>query len=356
MTRLAELANDEIGTEIDGTEPRPQIILRSAQFRKQREEDWRELERLVTKVERGGIRSLTPHELQRLPLLYRAAVSSLSVARSIVLDRNLLLYLENLALRAFLVVYGPRATLRESIIGFFAREFPRAVRALWPHFLIAFLAMAGGIAAGYFLTTGNEEWFNTLVPDNLAKGRGPMSTREELLVEEIFGQWDGVKHALALFANTLFQHNTMVGILSFSLGLAAGIPTILLMIYNGLIIGAFVAIHQSRGLTTEFVGWLSIHGVTEFTAILLCGAAGLLVADKILFPGRYSRVQSLAIHGRIAATAVLGAVTLFFVAAILEGVFRQLIQSTELRYIIGWTIGLVWLFYFMLAGRRAGHD
>lgn len=351
MAEQVEARENEIDGVVNGTEPRPQITLRSAQFRQQREEDWRELERLITKVERRGIRSLTPPELQRLPLLYRGAVSSLSVARSIVLDHNLLFHLENLALRAFLVVYGPRATLRESIWHFFAREFPSAVRALWPHFLIAFLAMAGGVIAGFLLTAGNEDWFNTLVPDNLAGGRGPLSTREELLSNEIFAPWEGVKHAIVLFASTLFQHNTMVGILSFTLGLAAGIPTVLLMIYNGLIIGAFIAIHLNRELATEFFGWLSIHSVTEFTAVLLCGAAGLLIADKILFPGRYSRVQNLAVHGRIAATVVLGAVALFFVAAILEGACRQLIQSTEWRYVIGWTMGLLWLVYFMFAGR-----
>src|SRR5262245_5978429 len=144
----------------------------------------------------------------------------------------------------------------------------------------------------------------------------------------------------------------MVGILAFSLGLAAGIPTILLMIHNGLIAGAVVGLHYNRGLTYEFMGWLSIHGVTEITAILLCAAGGLLIADKILFPHRYSRVQSLAIHGPVAGRIALGAIFLFFVAAILEGGFRQLVSSTDLRYAIGWGIGLLWLLYFMRAGWR----
>ena len=87
---------------------RPELVLKSSEFRKGREEGWRELEDLVRRVERRGVRSLSLDELQQLPILYRAALSSLSVARTIALDRNLLLYLENLALRAYLVVYGPR--------------------------------------------------------------------------------------------------------------------------------------------------------------------------------------------------------------------------------------------------------
>lgn len=72
----------------------PGVTLKSAAFRAEREGSWRELERLLEEVQRGGIHALGPRELSRLPLLYRAAVSSLSVARAISLDRNLLEYLE----------------------------------------------------------------------------------------------------------------------------------------------------------------------------------------------------------------------------------------------------------------------
>ena len=84
------------------------LALKSREFRKGREDGWRDLEDLVQRVERRGVHALSLDELERLPILYRAALSSLSVARTIALDRNLLLYLENLALRAYLAVYGPR--------------------------------------------------------------------------------------------------------------------------------------------------------------------------------------------------------------------------------------------------------
>ena len=328
------------------------VVLRSSEFRLKRQDDWLALESLISRAERRGIKALNAEDLQRLPVLYRSTISALSVARSIALDRALLNYLENLSLRAFLVVYGPRGTLLQGMSRFFGHDFPAAVRSAAPHFFLALFIMAAGIAAGFILTASDEGWFSSLVPAGLAVDRGPESTREDLLTREIFAPWEGPAHAFALFANTLFQNNTMVGILCFSLGLAAGIPTILLLLHNGLILGAFLGLHYNRGLTFEIVGWLSIHGVTEITAILLCGAGGLLIADKIVFPGRYSRLQSLGIHGRVAAQIVIGAVLLFFVAAILEGGFRQLIQSTLWRYAIGWSIGTLWLLYFVKAGRR----
>ena len=81
-------------------EKRAGLVLRSAEFRKSREHIWRALDDMIGRVEKHGVRELSPEEVRRLPLLYRATMSSLSVARHIALDRNLLRYLENLALRA----------------------------------------------------------------------------------------------------------------------------------------------------------------------------------------------------------------------------------------------------------------
>ena len=330
-----------------GALERPVIILKSNEFRRAREANWLELERLIDVVEKRGMRALAPDQLQQLPLLYRSALSSLSVARAIALDRHLLLYLENLSLRAFLAIYSPSAGFLETAGRFLRSEFPTAVRGARWHLLIATIALAVGTIVGFWLTAGDEAWFTTFVPSGLSGGRGPSSTRADLLEHEIFAPWPGFAESLGLMANFLFSHNTIVGILTFSFGLAIGIPTILLLAYQGLSLGAFVALHYNRGLTTDFLGWIAIHGVTEIGAVLLCGAGGLVLADKILFPDRYSRIDSLAIHGRRAAEIAVGAVLMFFVAAILEGVFRQLIASTPWRFTLAAVTALGWAIYFL---------
>jgi uncharacterized membrane protein SpoIIM required for sporulation len=338
----------DIGHEVDDlASQRPAISLKSSEFRRTREQSWRELERLVDVAERRGVRMLEPSELNRLPQLYRSTLSSLSVARAIALDRQLLLYLENLALRAYLAVYSPKTGLLEAG-GQFLRAFPAAVRKARWHIFIIFIAFMVGIAAGFWLVVDDESWFTTLVPGGLSGDRGVASTRQSLLDHEIFAPWPGWAVSLGVVANFLFSHNTVVGILAFCLGLAAGVPTILLIAYQGLILGAFIALHYNRDLTLDFLGWLSIHGVTEITAILLCGAAGLVVAEKILFPDRYSRVDSLAMHGRLAAEIAVGAVLMFFVAAILEGGFRELVASTPWRFAIAAATAVGWLAYLHL--------
>jgi uncharacterized membrane protein SpoIIM required for sporulation len=213
--------------------------------------------------------------------------------------------------------------------------------------------MLVGAIAGFVLTRGDEAWFSTFVPTELSGGRGPGSTRDSLLNGEIFAPFPGVAVSLGLMANFLFSHNTVVGILTFSLGLLGGVPTVILLVYQGLTLGAFVALHTNRDLTVDFLGWITIHGVTEIGAILMCGAGGLLIGQKILFPDRLSRVDSLAVSGRVAAEVAVGAVLMFFVAAILEGVFRQLVANTPARFAIGIGVGLLWLFYFARPRTRA---
>jgi uncharacterized membrane protein SpoIIM required for sporulation len=348
-------------TLLDAPDPRlspariagkPALVLKSSEFRKGREEGWRELETLVGHVERRGARLLSLYELQRLPILYRAALSSLSVARTIALDRNLLLYLENLALRAFLVVYGPRISPLQGMRTFFRLDLPAAVRSARWHIVIATLALLVGVAAGFLLTLQDESWFSSFVPSGMAGGRGPASTRADLLDKVIFAPPPSALEAFGIFANVLFSHNTLVGLMTFGLGLAAGVPTIMLNVYQGLVLGAFLGLHYNRDLTLDFLGWISIHGTTELGALVLLAAGGLLIADKILFPGRYGRVESLALHGRQAAQIAAGAVLMLFVAAILEGGFRQLVASTPARFAIGGGMAALWIAYFSLCGRR----
>jgi uncharacterized membrane protein SpoIIM required for sporulation len=328
------------------------IALKSSEFRRARESTWRKLEAIVEIAEKRGLRALALDDLQQMPLLYRSTLSSLSVARAIALDRHLLLYLENLALRAYLLVYGPRIGLVAGLDDFLRRSFPIAVRSAGWHLMIAVICLVIGATAGFMLVADDESWFSTLVPSTLAQVRGAASTRASLLQGEIFAPWGGSAAMVTLLANFLFAHNTLIGILTFSLGFAAGVPTLLFLTYQGLMLGAFLALHYARGLTVEFLGWILVHGVTELGAILLCGAAGLMIAEKILFPGQYSRIDSLAMQGRMAGHIAVGAILMFFLAAILEGGLRQLVASTPWRFAVAGATGIFWLGYFLRAGTR----
>lgn len=329
-------------------------LLKSYRFRVEREGTWRELDGLIARAERHGLHSLDADELARVPRLYRACMSSLSVARSISLDANLLAYLESLSLRAYFVVYGVRANLGQVLARFFRRDFPTAVRRTrWSIALAAFLLLVG-VATGWAVTEEEPAWFEAFVSPAMAQGRTPDATREDL-AKTIFDKPEAADQ-LTAFATFLFTHNARIGMLCFALGAAFGVPVVLLLFYNGLTIGAICAVFAGKDLTVEFLAWLAIHGTTELAAIVLCGAAGFHLGGAMINPGRRTRLTALRETGRTATILMVGAVVMLLVAAVLEGFGRQLIIDTTTRMAVGCTMLVLWLTYFAVGGRSVSGD
>jgi uncharacterized membrane protein SpoIIM required for sporulation len=284
-----------------------------------------------------------------LPILYRGALSSLSVARETSLDLELVTYLEGLCARAYFFIYGVRTSPGRRIRAFLVHDWPAAVASLWRETLIALLLLAVGTAAGYLLVANDPSWFSAFVPEDLADGRDFNASAAKLRSTLYDGGSEG---ALAIFAAALFTHNSQVAIFCFALGFAFGVPTALLLLYHGAMLGAFFALFVSHGLGWELGGWLIIHGSTEMYAIVIAGAAGLRIGWSVVFPGTATRLAAASTAGKTAATAMVGVVLMLLVAGLLEGFGRQLVTSGVVRYAIGGGMLLLWLGFFYLPGRR----
>ncbi len=323
--------------------------LRSYEFRRERASSWRELESLVSRCEKSGPRSLSARELARLPMLYRAALSSLSVARGISLDRALQSYLESLTARAYFVVYRPKERAMKAFVEFFWYTFPQAVRHYKRPLQLAMAIFVAGALTGYLMTLHDDANFYTFVNARLAGDRGPSSSVESL--KETLYSEESRDGNLATFAAYLFNNNATIGLLAFALGGLAGIPVFLLLFNNGLMLGAFAAIHAEKGLSVDLWGWLLPHGVTEILAIVLCGAGGLGIARGILFPKDLGRVDALKVEGRSAGAIALGSIALFVLAGLLEGFFRQMVQDIYVRYAVAMATAFLWAWYFGRCGK-----
>lgn len=323
--------------------------LKSYELRQEREAGWLELEALLAKADLRGLGKLEAHELYRLPLLHRAALSSLSVARAISLDRNLVDYLDSLCARAHVHVYGGKRSYGSTLRRFFAEVFPRQVWRMRRAVVAAAAVMLLGVACGYVLTRRDADLFYSFVPRQMAQGRGPTATPEELhkVLES-----DGEQAGLSTFASFLFTHNAQIGLLCFALGIAAGVPVALLLFDNGLLLGAMAAIYARAGLALPFWLWVLPHGITELLAVVLCGAAGFRLGASLVFPGRHTRVDSLALEGRRAAIIVVGCTALFLVAGGIEGYFRQMVQDPGARILVVAATAMLWALYFGGLGRR----
>lgn len=322
--------------------------LAGSRFRAQRQPDWERLEQLLGRVERGRAASLSNEDLFELPVLYRATLSSLSVARETSLDADLVAYLESLSARAYFLLYGVQPPLWRRIAHFFGTAWPQAVRALWRESAVAVALLLVGTLAAYALVSRDPSWFYAILPADLAGGRGPHASAAELRAG-LYQSGD----ALAAFAAYLFTHNSQVALLCFALGFAFGVPTVLLLLYNGCMLGAFLAIYAPKGLGLAAAAWLSIHGTTELFAIALAAAAGLHIGMAVAFPGQAARIDAAAAAGRTAAIVMLGVVVMLSVAGVLEGIGRQTVRIDGVRAAIGGAALLGWLLYFYLLPVRS---
>jgi uncharacterized membrane protein SpoIIM required for sporulation len=323
--------------------------VKSVEFRRGREATWVELEELLGRVEASGLASLRPEEVSRLPLLYRGALSSLSVARAVTLDRGLLDYLESLACRAYVATYGAKSHPLRAAWRFLSHGFPSALRAARRELALSALVLLLGAATAFVQASRDPALFYAFVDEAYAQGRGPSSTTDEL--RSALYSPRTAADLLGAFAMFLFTHNARIGMLAFAAGFAAGVPTLLLLFTNGLILGAFAALYHGRGLGLEFWAWLLPHGITELMAVVVCGAAGLAIGGGLLFPGRRRRLENLALRGRQAGTLVMGAVCMFLLAGLVEGVFRQAVHDPVARMLLALVSVGAWVVYLRGAGR-----
>ena len=322
----------------------------SRSFRLAREPEWTRLEAILARAEKKSVRKLSDEDLAALPILYRGALSSLSVARETSLDLELITYLEALCARAYFFVYGVRTSPLRRINLFFRNDWPAAVRSLWRETIVSLFIFAAGVLAGLLLVANDPSWFSAFIGDEMSDGRNFSASTAHLRSTLYDGDKDD---ALGIFATSLFTNNSQVAIGCFALGFAFGVPTSLLLVMNGAGMGAFLALFSSRGLGTELGGWLAIHGTTEISAIILAGAAGLKIGWSVVFPGDKSRMAAATDAGRTAAIVMMGVVIMLFAAGLLEGFGRQLIKNDIARYAIGGGMLLLWLFYFYPPRQRS---
>ena len=254
--------------------------------------------------------------------------------------------------------------LEAQIARFFTHIWPQSMRALgWDLALAAGLFFAS-FAMAFGLFWGDESWFYAFMA---ADARNPDASTD-FLYSTLYEEADASARReingrltqsywldLAAFAAFLFQNNFYVSMLALAGGLLFGTVTLWVLVFNGMVLGAFVGLFWSRDLGLDAVGWLSIHGVTEIGAILISGAGGLLIGRTMLFVRGRSMASALRQIGPVIAAVALAMLVMLVLAALIEGFLRQTINSMTARYLIGWGLGLAWVAYFLLAGRDHGH-
>jgi uncharacterized membrane protein SpoIIM required for sporulation len=186
---------------------------------------------------------------------------------------------------------------------------------------MAVLIFLVGAAFGAVLTYQN--------PDFKVKLLGPQMVetidRHEMWTQSIVG----IK---PLASSAIMTNNMSVAFTTFALGITAGVGTIYMMIFNGLLIGVVGMACASSRMSLQFWSFVAPHGVLELPAIFIAGGAGLRIAQGLLFPGVLPRRESLARAGLEAVQLVLGTVPILILAGLVEAFISPTGISIALKF------------------------
>ena len=100
-----------------------------------------------------------------------------------------------------------------------------------------------------------------------------------------------------------------------------GIGPLWSMFFNGLLLGVVGVACPQHGMSVDLWSFVAPHGSLELPSIILAGAAGLRLAQGVLFPGLYRWRDSVALAGIEATKLVSGIIPLLIIAGTLEGFF-----------------------------------
>jgi uncharacterized membrane protein SpoIIM required for sporulation len=318
-------------------------------FINQRRPDWRRLEGFLEQVEGSGLGSLDDDQAVQFGRLYRRAASDLNQAQTFVSGETVERYLNDLVARAYLVIYGKgrvdwRGALRYLVFG-----YPAVFRRYLPHFLLAAALLAGGAVFGYLASLYDKEVARAyLLPAEMPTIRPRGEGQADRAPLHTTGE-------LTAFSSFLFTNNVSVSLTAFALGITLGVGTAWVMFYNGVMMGALLAVFVEAGQLLAFATGILPHGVLEIPAAVIGGAAGFLLAEGLWRARPWSRREELARLGKEALFLVTGCVPLLAVAAVLEaGVARapDWFLGRGIKLAVAGVFGLLFLAYVLLLGWR----
>ncbi len=327
------------------------MIIDLARFVETERPHWSALEKSLDWLASGPGRKLTIEEAQRFHELYQRAAADLARVSGFAAEGELRRYLEWLVSRAYAEIHESRERKRFRPWRLFTVEFPRAFRRHARAFQLTVALTLLGVAFGGLAVQYDAEAKGELMPF-----QGLEMTPSERVARERKDEGRHLTGQKGRFSATLMTHNTQVALTTIALGVTFGFGTVVVLFYNGVVLGAVAFDYIRGGEATFLMGWLLPHGVIEIPAILVGGQAGLVIAYALIGWGsRLSRADRLRRISRDVMTLAAGAAMMLVWAGIVEAFLSQY-HEPVIRY--GWKIGfgLVEAALLTLFLTRAGRE
>ena len=287
-----------------------------------------------------GVSALSHRELQELGLLYRQTASDLAAVREDASSKQLALYLNQLLGRGHNLIYHGHKTKVSAIVRFYGVTYPQIFRQTLPQTLLA---------TAIFFVCGIASWAVAAHDPGFAHRLLGPDMMETIERREMWT--DSIVTIKPLASSGIMTNNLTVAFSAFAFGITAGLGTIWMMVFNGLLIGVIGAATWKAGMALQLWSFVAPHGVLELPAIFIAGGAGFEVARGMLFPGLLPRRQSLAQASGRGARLLLGTIPLLIVAGVIEGFFSPSNAPIFMKFTLAAVLFAALLSYLFLVNR-----
>lgn len=309
-----------------------------ANFISKNEDKWKTLEQFNRKI-KGKIHNLHQDEVEDFAHHFRLASHHLAYARTHFPNSHIIPYLNKVVGASHNYFYVRKSRAISDMRSYFSTTFPRAVRESFRYWGVATAFFMLGIVFAWFYVSGDLHRLQEITPAWVGGGFDPYEVPE---LPDGSHQWEHSFMATIITTNNIrVTFNAIVG------GLLAGLGTIFILIYNGIIIGGLFGFLNTAGadmLVAHSLVWP--HGVIELVAIFFAGGCGLMLAKGLLLPGDLTRRQSLVDQCKKAAQLLPGIVALLVIAGIIEGYFTPLDVDPRLKLVFAGLTGASLFAYF----------
>ncbi len=337
------------------------MIIDLARFVAAEQTYWDELETQLDRLDsdRSARGVLDLPRAERLHYLYQRAAGDLARLATFSAERELRRTLGALVARAYAEIHAQTGlTADADASGAFdrpwrwlAQTLPRTFRRRWRAFAMTLVITAVGMGFGALAVGIDPDAKSVILP--FAHLLGDPKDR---VAEEESDHGEALSGHKATFSGQLMANNIKVSILALAFGATWGVGTVVVLFYNGVILGAVCFDYLRAGQGVFLAGWLLPHGSFEIPAILVAGQAGLSLGGALIGWGRRIPLRARLRAVRDDLVTLIGGSALMLVwAGIIEAFFSQY-HAPVLPYSVKITFGVVELvaltFYYTQSGKR----